>query len=208
MTERLRRAGQVSWALVGIAALLAVLGLVAWTFRVVFPPLILAGAIVFVLNPLVTWLHRRGIHRALGTTLAYVGVLGIIAVAGALIVPLANDQAHELSGEWPTISDKAERWLDNLSADSQGTFWEFSSEEFKADLSNNDTPLRDQLRRARSIGLRVFHILLILFLAPVVAFYMLVDLPHIRSSLEDLIPDGARQEVMVVGHRLKGVPRS
>ena len=201
MTERLRRAGQVSWAVVGVAALLAVFGLIAWTFRVIFPPLILAGAIVFVLNPLVTWLHRRGIHRALGTALAYSGVLGIITLAGLIIAPLANDQAHELSNEWPAISDKAERWLDNLSADSQGTFWEFDAQEVK-DSFDNDTPLRDQLRRARSIGLRVFHILLILFLAPVVAFYMLVDLPHIRTSLEDLIPDGARREVMVVAHKL------
>ena len=202
VTERLRRAGQVSWALVGVAAMLAILGLIAWTLRVVFPPLILAGAIVFVLNPLVSWLHRRGIHRALGTALAYAGVLGLITLAGLIIVPLANDQAHELSDEWPAISDKAERWIDNLSEDSKGTFWEFDSQEVKDSFDNDDTPLRDQLRRARTIGLRVFHILLILFLGPVVAFYMLVDLPHIRNSLEDLIPDGARREVMVVAHRL------
>jgi predicted PurR-regulated permease PerM len=36
----------------------------------------------------------------------------------------------------------------------------------------------------------------------VVAFYLLVDLPHIRRVAESLIPEGARAEVMHVTHRL------
>ena len=74
MSERIRGAGQVAWALVGLALLLAVLGLVAWELRVIWPPLVLAGAIVFVLHPVVTALHRRGIPRVLGTALTYLGI--------------------------------------------------------------------------------------------------------------------------------------
>lgn len=203
MTERLRRAGQVSWALVGVAAVLAIIGLVAWTVRVVFPPLILAGAIVFVLNPVVTWLHRRGIHRAIGSAAAYAGVLGVLALAALIVVPLATDQGRELRHEWPTIRDKTERWIDDVAAESKGTFWEFNGQELKDDLFNQgDTPLKTQLNRARKLGLRVFHILLILFLGPVIAFYLLVDLPHVRHVIEDLIPDGARDETLVVARRL------
>lgn len=44
-TERVRRAGQVAWAAVGVAALIAVIGIVLWTVRVVFPPLVFAAAI-------------------------------------------------------------------------------------------------------------------------------------------------------------------
>jgi predicted PurR-regulated permease PerM len=204
VTERLRQAGQVCWALVGVAVLLAILGLVAWALRVVFPPLILASAIVFILNPIVTRLHRRGIHRALGATASYVGVLGIITLAGVLIVPLATNQGRELKSDWPEIKAKAETWIDDAAADSQGTFWEFDAQELKDDIfgTNNNTPLRVQLQRAQRLGLRLFHILLILFLGPVIAFYLLVDLPHVRKVVEGLIPDGAREEVMVVSHRL------
>ena len=46
MLERVRRAGQVSWAAVGIALFVAILGLIVWYFRVILPPLLLAGAIV------------------------------------------------------------------------------------------------------------------------------------------------------------------
>jgi predicted PurR-regulated permease PerM len=203
VTERLRQAGQVCWALVGVAALIAILGLVAWTVRVVFPPLIFAGAIVFLLNPVVTWLHRRGVHRALSTAAAYAGVLGVIALAGVLVVPLATDQGRQLSDDWPSIKQKAENWIDDVAVQSKGTFWEFSGQELKDDLFNRQAaPLRTQLNRARRVGLRVFHVLLILFLGPVIGFYLLVDLPHVRRSVEDLIPDGARDEVLIVGRRL------
>ena len=202
MTDGLRRAGQLSWAVVGIAALLAVLGLVAWTFRVVFPPLVLAGAIVFVLNPVVTRLHRRGIPRALGAALSYAIVLGAVVGLGVLLTPLASDQARELSDEWPEIKARAERWIDDRAVDSKGTFWEFDAEELKDSFSAGDLTLEEQLDRARDIGLQVFHVLLILFLGPIVAFYLLVDLPHIKQATESLIPEGARPEVMHLGRRL------
>lgn len=190
------------WALVGVAVSLAIVGLAAWTIRVVFPPLILAAAIVFILNPVVTWLHRRGIHRAIGTAASYVGVLGLVALLGLLVVPLASDQARQLSKDWNTISAKGEKWIDDTAASSKGTFWEFSAQELKDNAFGKQTPLKDQLSRIRKVGLRVFHILLILFLGPIIAFYLLVDLPHVRAILEELIPDAARPEVMAVSHRL------
>lgn len=202
MTERLRRAGQVSWAVVGVLVLLALLGLAAWTVRVVFPPLVLAGAIVFVLNPVVTRLQHHGVPRPLGAALAYVVLLGALVAGGALLTPLATSQVDELADEWPAIEDRVGRWVDDRAAESRGTFWEFSRAELDEAFSQSDLTLREQLSRARRIGVRVFHILLVLFLGPIIAFYLLVDLPHIRRTSESLIPDAARAEVMHLAHRL------
>ncbi|HEX9969950.1 MAG TPA: AI-2E family transporter, partial [Acidimicrobiales bacterium] len=202
MTERLRRAGQTSWALVGIAALLAVLGLLAWFVRVVFPPLILAGAIVFILNPVVTRLQRHGVPRALGATFAYVALLGVFVGAGFLLVPLATSQGEQLAEEWPAIEHRVERWVDDRAVESQGTFWEFTRQELTEAFSQDDASLRERLTRLREISVEVFHVLLVLFLAPVIAFYLLVDLPHVRRAAEDLVPEAAREEVMHVAGRL------
>ncbi|MGF2075628.1 hypothetical protein ACQUFC_19185, partial [Enterococcus casseliflavus] len=67
MVDRIRRDGAVCWAICGVAAVLVLIGVVAWVVRVIWPPLILAGAIVFLLNPVVTRLQARHIPRALGT---------------------------------------------------------------------------------------------------------------------------------------------
>lgn len=202
MTERVRRAGQVSWAAVGVATLLAVVGLVLWTVRVIFPPLMLAGAIVFLLNPIVTGLQRRGVPRAAGAGIAYLGVLGLLVLAGALIYPIAADQARELGDDWPEIKTKAENWIDDAAEVSTGTFFEFTRADLEDAFGNDDTTFRQQLGQARDLGLKLFHLLLILLLAPIIAFYLLVDAPRIREVTESLVPSGAKDEVQHVAHRL------
>lgn len=192
----------MSWAAVGVAALLAVVGLVLWTVRVIFPPLVLAGAIVFLLNPVVTGLHRRGVPRAAGAGIAYLGVLGVIVLAGALIFPIAADQASELGDDWPEIKEKAEGWIDDAAETSQGTFFEFSREELEDAVGSDDTTFRQQLDQARDLGFKIFHVLLILLLAPIIAFYLLVDAPRVGEVMRSLVPAGAKDEVDHVAHRL------
>ena len=202
MTDKVRRAGQVCWAGVGIAALLAVVGVVLWTVRVIFPPLVLAGAIVFLLNPIVTRLQRKGVPRALGAAAAYAAVLGLFALAGALIYPLAADQGRELSDDWPEIKAKAEGWIDDAAELSEGTFFEFTRSDLEDAFSNDDTTFRQQLDKARDLGLRIFHVLLILVLSPIIAFYLLVDAPRVRSVMRSLVPAGAQDEVDHLARRL------
>ena len=202
MTDGVRRAGQLSWAVVGMAAVVFVVGVVLWTVRVIFPPLVLAGAIVFLLNPVVTGLHRRGVPRAAGAGIAYLGVLGGVIVAATLIFPVAADQAEDLSDEWPEIQEKAEQWIDDVASASEGTFLEFTRQELEDAFSDDNATLRQQLDQARDIGVRVFHVLLILVLGPIIGFYLLVDAPHIRDVLESLVPNDARPEVDHVAKRL------
>ncbi|CAA9257120.1 MAG: hypothetical protein AVDCRST_MAG50-2664 [uncultured Acidimicrobiales bacterium] len=202
MTERLRRAGQVAWALVGVAVLLAVLGLLAWAFRVIFPPLILAAAIVFILNPVVTRLQHRGLPRAVAAGLAYVAVLTVLVVAAVLIFPLAAGQVDQLAADAPEIESKVETFIADIAATSQGTFFEFSEQDVEQAVSREETTFEEQVAQLRRIGAEIFHALLVLVLAPIIAFYLLVDVPHLRKVAESLIPAGARHEVLVVSHRL------
>ncbi|MDQ3569972.1 MAG: AI-2E family transporter [Actinomycetota bacterium] len=202
MTERLRRAGQVSWAVVGVAALLAIVALIVWTLRVVLPPLILASTIVFLLNPAVSGLQRRRVPRAAGAGITYLAVVGVIVAAGVLLVPLAGAQARELSREWPGIKARTERWVDDRAQESKGRFWEFDRKELGEALSSNELTVRQQFDRALKLGAAVFNVLLIVVLAPIIAFYLLVDLPHIRQVSVSLIPVGAKDEVLLVSHRL------
>jgi len=202
VTERLRGAGQVAWALVGMAVLVAVIGLVAWAFRVIFPPLILAAAIVFILNPIVTRLQHRGMPRAAAAGLAYVAVLTGLVVLAVLIFPLAAGQVDQLADDAPEIESKVETFIADIAATSQGTFFEFSEEDVEEAVSQEETTFEEQVAQLRRIGAEIFHALLVLVLAPIIAFYLLVDVPHLRKVAESLIPAGARHEVLVVAHRL------
>ncbi len=221
MGDRIRQAGAVAWACVGLAALVALLGLVAYVVRVIWPPLILAGAIVFLLNPIVVRLQRRGVPRALGTASAYLGVVAVTGLTILLVAPLATDQYDELADEWPELREDLEDNINDLSARSERGDWPIkipTYEEFEdqfrgetrsdtnhdgvIDADERQERFADQIDTARELLLRVFHVGIIFVLAPIIAFYLLVDLPRIRAVLRGLVPERARGDVMVVSRRL------
>ncbi len=249
MWDRFAVAGRVAWSLLGVAAALALLFWIGWQFKVVFPPLVLAGAIVFLLNPIVTGMHRRGIPRVAGAGLSYLAFIGLLVLLGFLIAPLVTQQAEELADQWPELRGDMEDWLNDLSADSKEGNWiieipdvdelrdqfegpastqtaEFDQVITRAAqvLERNEEPvlaadldrvaadareqfpeatgIGEQLNRAREIGARIFEVGLIFVLAPIIAFYLLIDLPHIGEVSRRLIPAGANEQVLHVAHRL------
>ena len=103
--------------------MVALLGLIAYVFRVIWPPLILAGAIVFLLNPVVTRLQARHIPRALGTGLSYLAVVGLTVLVVLLVAPLATRQYDELAEEWPELRDDLEEDINDLSERSEENEW-------------------------------------------------------------------------------------
>jgi len=221
MADRIRRAGSVSWAVCGIAAVIALLGLVAWVVRVIWPPLILAGAIVFLLNPVVTRLQARHIPRALGTGLSYVAVVAATVIVILLVAPLATRQYEDLADRWPELREDLEADINDLSERSEENEWpiriptwqeledQLSAEE-AADTNGDGVITKEeeqdrfasQIDTARELALKVFHVGIIFVLAPIIAFYLLVDLPHIRQVFRSLVPDRARGDSMVVARRL------
>jgi predicted PurR-regulated permease PerM len=250
MWERFSVAGRAAWSLLGIGIALAAVFWLAMQIRVVFPPLVLAGAIVFLLNPIVTGLQRRGVPRAAGTGLSYLGFFALIVLVGFLVTPLITQQADELAEQWPELRADMEDWLDDVSERSKEGNWIIEipnvdelqeqlgggrgsarNQEFDrvieraADaLAENQEPvlaadldrvaadarerfpeeqgLAERLTTVREIGTRIFEVGLIFVLGPIIAFYLLVDLPHIGAVSRRLVPPGARLQVLHVSHRL------
>jgi predicted PurR-regulated permease PerM len=208
VTERIRHAGSVAWAVVGLAVLLGLIGVVGWYVRVIWPPLVLAGAIVFILNPVVTWEQRRfSIPRALGSAAAYAGVLALVALAALLAYPLVADQAEELGDEWPHIRKDLEHRVDDWAETSEDwpipiPSWDAIQDELDSNGDHNDDTIAERIEQVRDLGVRVFHVGIIFVLGPIIAFYLLVDLPRLRQVALGLIPARSKDEVLVVAARL------
>ena len=207
VSDRIRRAGAVAWAIVGLAVVLVLIGIVAWWLKVIWPPLILAGAIVFILNPVVTWEQKRGIPRALGTVAAYTGVLLVVFLCGLLAYPLAADQAEELSEEWPEIRADLEDSVDELAEDSEDwpipvPTWDEIEDELSNSGDGEEDSIADRVEQVRKLGSRVFHVGIIFVLAPIIAFYLLVDLPRLRHVALELLPKTHERELLHVAGRL------
>jgi predicted PurR-regulated permease PerM len=201
-TEGIRRAGSVAWAFVGLAFAVAIVGWVAWKVAVIFPPLILAGAIVFILNPFISRLQRRGIPRLAGVMLTYFGFMAVVVLIGLVMWPAIHDQGENLGDRWPSIRTKMENWVDDRAESSKGTPFEFDRQQVTEGLSSTDVSVRDQIDRVAKVGVKLFHALLVIILTPIFAFYLLIDLPHLKQVADGLIPTAARPEVLVLARRM------
>ena len=109
----IQRAAYRVWLAVGAVALIWVAWQVlAHPLAVIFPPLLLATVIVYLLAPIVAALEHRGVPRWVGALLAYLGAALAVALLGAIMVPLLNDQLQAFSERLPELLSKLGRDLD------------------------------------------------------------------------------------------------
>src|SRR5512133_1992424 len=91
-SERLRRVGVSAWSIIGLLILLALTLWALLKIRVIFPPLLLAMLIIYLLNPIVSRLEHRGVSRVWGVLLSYVVVLGGITLLVIALTPFVSRQ--------------------------------------------------------------------------------------------------------------------
>lgn len=206
MEERIRTIGQTAWWLVGIVLIAGLIGYVGYIIRVVFPPLVLAGIIVFLANPIVALLQRRGWPRLLGTAATYLAFFVMIGLVGLIMFPLVKGQFDDLSERFPKARADVEAKIDEYHDKSVANDWIIkipTVSEIQEEAGGGDqAKLADQVTTLRRIASRVFHVGLISILGPIVAFYLLIDLPDIRQKIELLIPEVSRARLTFIGHRL------
>jgi len=198
----IRRVGVVAWSLLGTLLLLgAALWLVLQVW-IVIPPIVFAIAIIYIINPIVSRLHRRGLARWIGSCLSYLVLMGALTLVGFLVFPSIADQGQELADNFPTIYDDLVVDLENVAGKVGLTQVDLPSfDELQDSLGDGDF-FTDRLGRITDITLGVLETLLLVILGPVVAFYVLLDLPTMRRKTLELIPERHRSEVVHVSRQL------
>lgn len=204
---RLHRIVLTIWGTIGALTLAGFVWWVGEKIRVIWLPVVFATGIVVILNPLVTFLRGLRLPRVLGATVAYVlSVAVLIALGSALSVPVVQ-QAEEFADRLPEIYEAVYEQVDSI-ADSLGLALSLpeSTEQIRDWLSDRENlgalggltdaladDLGDTLRRLAG---GVAEALVVVLLAPVLAFYLLIDLPRLRALLLSLTPHRHQEEVV------------
>lgn len=179
-----------------------VLAIVGWSLsklRILWGPVLFATAIIYLLNPVVSTLRKRGIPRAIGAVVAYLIAVTILVLVAVVLVPLVVNQASALGDQLPVIYDNAVTFLiDTAQRIGVENFSLLSYNELIAQFSSPDEALRDGIEvfvgRAFTFALDLAEIGVLVFLTPVIAFYLLIDLPSVGEHVRDLVPESAREE--------------
>lgn len=208
-TERLRRLAYGVWSTVGIALILVGVFWLAAQVKIIWLPLAFAGGLVIILNPIVRALRRVAIPQVISVLFAFVVLGAFVTAIGYLVVPTIQEQSTDFGTQLPSLYDDSIAFLvetgDDLGFDLGPVWTSQTIREWIQDSGNQEAIQRIIDGFGSGAGrllATVAEVFVVLFLAPILAFYLLVDLPKTQRMLLDLTPPRMREELHHVASQL------
>lgn len=180
-------------------AFLVVSLLLIWVFRGILLPFVVGLALAYLLNPLVGQVQRLRIGRGWATLIVLGGVLailiGLFVLGAPMVVHQVGALAQGLPGYFNAIREMANQAVPAVS--------EWLGPDRTAQLETTISQyLNDWWGLAAGViagvfssSVNVISSLSIVIVAPVVAFYMLVDWDSMVRGIDNLLPRDYRAEI-------------
>ncbi|MFN3699904.1 MAG: AI-2E family transporter [Alphaproteobacteria bacterium] len=171
-----------------------------WLFKSILLPFVLGIAIAYLLNPLAERMQRAGANRSLSAALIMLAFFTFIGAALALSVPILYREALDFMKSLPDLLDRLIAMSapyhaqilalsgqaggagdgEGASFDGVELFRAHAKEIFGAGLS--------LFGSVKSGGAALLSFLSIVFLTPIVAFFMIAEWPRVTGWVMDLLP--------------------
>ena len=155
-------------------------------FSVIGLPIVMAGILFYLVNPLIDWMEKRKIPRIAGIGIVFMVIIGLVVWGIIILIPIIREQTMSLIENWPTYWDKVISQFDNLLRSNI-----FS--QLQAQLTDvNQSVLKSVSEQANSVVNSTFsgigsvlgtmtNIVIGLITMPIILFFLLKDgrnLPH------------------------------
>lgn len=167
--------------------------------KTVLVPILLTGAIYYLLNPLVNWLERKKIPRAYTIVALYLLIVGIVTIIIISVIPLVQEQVTGLIQNFPKYSYEVQLQFEALIG---SDFYH----QFQESTGFNLTGLAQTLsERASSILQNAFSsiggflgavvdIVLTVVTVPFILFYLLKDGKKLPQYILRFVPVKLREQ--------------
>ncbi len=192
---------------------LALLVLALYVLREVLAPFVAGAAVAYLLDPVCDRLQRLGLGRTLATAIVTFAFLVLVVALLLLLVPTLYVQLvsfiESLPGIVQTVRDRVQPLIEDL-REAAGQTAQIS--QAAGDVAGRAVNWALQaLGGLISGGLALVSILSLLFITPVVAFYLLRDWDRVLAQIDSLLPrehaDTIREQARLVNETLAGFVR-
>jgi predicted PurR-regulated permease PerM len=178
--------------------------LLLFVFRSILLPFVIGIALAYLLNPVVTWLQKIRINRSWATAMVLFLVLALIVGFFLMLVPLVADQVFGLIARLPGYIGDLQKLIQEFAP--QLNVW--LGAERAAQLESSITDLIGRgvelagviTATVATSGWNVLNTIAVLFIAPVVAFYLLLDWEGMVKRVDELLPRPYQTEIRGVLH--------
>ncbi len=207
---------RLSWQVAFWIGAAAVVCLFLWLFSNVLLPFAAALALGYLLDPVADWLERFGLNRLGATLVILVAFVIVFAILFVVLVPVLWRQLASFIAALPDYVTRlqalAVQVSEKLSEGYAGTVLEKLglSGQSAQDIRNAPNDIVSHavqwaagfLKSVWSGSTALIGLLSLLFITPVVAFYMLLDWELLLKTLDSLTPPRYRATVRELAHEI------
>jgi predicted PurR-regulated permease PerM len=191
---------------------LVVIFLLIYLLSPILLPFATGSAIAYFLDPAVRRMERWHVPRSLATVLALLLFLVLLLAVFALLVPLVQLQAAELAGRVPGLVTDARARFEQLMQLAQQRLAPEDVAKLRDALGSAVGDIAGWLARflqgVLSSGIALANLLSLIFITPVVAFFLLRDWDALVRRIDTWLPrqhlDTIREQAKIVDVTLAG----
>jgi putative heme transporter len=175
----LRGVGRSAWLLVGVIALLVAVTWVLGIASTIIGPLLVSVVVGAVTSPVVDWLHRKRIPRALGALVVLLALVALGIVIVLLVVRGVTSESANIAAQADAALAKLHSWLKDLG------LGQSASSETTSSLQHAVPTLIKTFTHGLAQGIRGLTSVVFFFsFSAFCSFFMLKDAPAIRAWFE------------------------
>lgn len=198
------------WTLIGIAVLVVATLWLLGRFAGVLTPFVFAALVVFLLRRPVAILAARGMARGAAVGLCYLVMLGFVSFASVAVVPPLVSQFGEFLGDFPQhFAAARDLWFELQLRYTSMEVPQWVQDALLAQRESLASQTAEWSKRLASgvvlVGGQAFSVVLNTFLALTLAFFVLRDLPTIKSEVLALGGLKRREDLLEVFERVTQV---
>jgi len=166
--------------------------LALWLLSAILLPFVAGMAIAYFLNPLVNRLERLGVPRGLAAFVVLTLFLTLLVLVIMLVVPILEAQVLDLAANLPSLLAAARREAETLMemAQQRLTPEDFAKlrDAVSGKLADMFAVLGAVFRDVVTRGVALANLLSLVFVTPVVSFFLLRDWNRILARLDGWLP--------------------
>lgn len=211
MFEKIKNSKLMFWSveLLVIATLILVSSKIDFVFQPIgtffttlFAPILIAGFLYYLLNPLVNLLMKMGVKRIVAIALIFILLIGMIVLIFMSVIPNLVEQLVSLAKNIPGFISNMQTWLQEA-ADNATRFPLFKELDVDKYISNLDVSAGSIIQQSLTgvtnglgsvIG-KITTVVLLLITVPFILFYMLKDGEKLVPNIERLFPEKQRDNI-------------
>ncbi len=172
-------------------------------------PFVAGMAVAYFLDPVADRLQRGGLSRLMATIFITGGFFVLLTVLLVLLAPVLQTQVLAFINNLPSYLETAAQALAPLIETAERLFTDEALRDLQAQASDVAGAAAgwaaDVLGRVVGGGVALFNLLSLVFITPVVAFYLLRDWDHMVARIDACLP---RRHADVIRAQLREIDRT